>query len=82
MFFLNFSHVIHISISLVGIRLSSVHEDEALTCIHIVFFRLGEKKKLLPPAGANKTAGTMYGKIEKEKNPRSRAGTLVVKVNV
>lgn len=45
-----------------------VHEEEALTLLYShSFSSLGEKKKLLPPAGANKTAGTMYGKIGKEK---------------
>lgn len=62
----------------------NVCEWEELTSLYsqLVFPSLEDKKKLLPPAGANKTAGSMYGKIEKEKKLRSWGGTLVVKVNV
>lgn len=43
---------------------------------------MSQKELLLPPAAANNTAGSAYGKIGKERTPRCGAGTHVVKVNV
>lgn len=48
----------------------SVHEEVEPTLLysHLIFLVKGIRKKLLPPAGANKTVGTMYGKIEKKRS--------------